>query len=81
MVGASLPCLSDYLDSRLQETEQTKTIRRGNINEDKKGVVAASYILNPYDLNHLLVEKETDIEIKLQYIDIPKLHSYTDDQA
>lgn len=29
------------------------------------------------ELEKLLVKKETDIEIKLELIDIPALHSYT----
>jgi hypothetical protein len=74
--------LSTYLDSRLQQTETVARIKKGLIREKNPiGICAASYWMSVDDTNELLAPAPIQQEVKLEYIDIPKMHTFTNEEA
>jgi hypothetical protein len=77
MIQHNLPNLVAYFDSRLVQTEKTASVKKGLIREKSaKGIIAAPYWISHEDNSKILQKAPIEQEIKLEFIDIPKLHSY-----
>ncbi len=74
--------MKQYLDSRFLQTDQIKSIRRGSINykngNEDYAVESCELWPDKLDVEYKLFSKEKiDTEIKLEFLDIPMIHSYT----
>eukprot|EP00347_Sterkiella_histriomuscorum_P010355 403376619 len=81
LVEADIPCLKDYLDGRFIQTDQIKAIRRGSINyafgNDEYAVQSCELWPDRLAVEEKLFTKsQLDSEIKLEFLDIPTIHSF-----
>ncbi|CDW84531.1 wd-40 repeat protein [Stylonychia lemnae] len=82
LIKNDIPSLKDYLDGRFIQTDQIKAIRRGAINY---AFGNEEYAVNSCELwpdrltveDKLFTKSTLDAEIKLEFLDIPSVHSYT----
>lgn len=82
MLKHDLPHLGFYLESRLCETTQSKRHKRGKIREKPAyGIVASNFWFGQKTLDELFEEAPIEQEIILNFIDIPKIHSYKEEIA
>ena len=81
-IEAGLPAVPDYLDARFIQTEQVKQIRRGAL-DFRHGL---DYVYTTGSLwdstqqveDRLFQVSPVDADIKLEYLDLPRLHCYGD---
>ena len=81
MIERQLPALLDYMDSRMQQTKLTKSIKKGNIIEDTQGLTTSSVWLETSKVRNTIFEKDAEIEgdVKLQFADVPKVHDFNEE--
>jgi len=66
-----------YLESRLVQTEAVEKIKKGEIIQNERtGMCTASFWLDPLDEDKILTTPKKEIDILLQFVDIPALHSF-----
>ncbi len=83
-ITSGLPSLNTYLKSRVIQTKFLKKFDKGIIQETgpAPGISTSSYWMSDEERNaivHTGLEEEDGVEqeIRLEYIDIPSLHTYT----
>lgn len=73
-----MPCLPVYLKSRIIQTKYVEDIEKGIIQPlVAAGISTASYWLSTQERESLIASGEVEQEIRVEYIDIATLHSYT----
>lgn len=79
LIEHELPSFVGYLDSRLQQTEAIKKIKKGCIRKTKStGISVAPFWVTPADQAQLLQPAPIESEIRLEFVDIPSIHTYED---
>lgn len=73
-----LPNFVDYIESRLQTTNVTESILRGEIQEKSQGIVPSALEINKELVSNGLFNRKAKIEneVIVQILDIPKVHDF-----
>jgi hypothetical protein len=74
--------LSEYLDSRLLQTHHLKKFKKGMIRITKStGTSVAPFWISPADMSKVLQPAPIEQEIRLDFVDMPNVHSYDNENA
>ena len=79
MLEHNIEALIPYFDSRILQTETIEKLKKGIIKEtETKGICEASFWLDPEDKAKLLEKTVKETDIKMEFIDIVDMHTYSD---
>ena len=81
MIQKELPEFIPYLESRLFQTEQVKQVTKGALREDGHGMHPFELWFKEEDLHERLFRvKPIETRIKCEFIDLPGVYHYLDDE-
>lgn len=79
LIEHDLPTFPDYLKSRLLQTEKVKLFKKGMLRvKENPGIAVASFWQSQEDIDSLLQPAPIEQELRLEFVDIPKIHTYTE---
>ena len=79
IIEYDLPELKNYLNSRLQQTEQVSKINRGHLSKNKSHkIIAASLVMSNEEIDKLIHEGDhlVEQELQLDFYDLPYVSSF-----
>jgi hypothetical protein len=82
MVSHSLPNYIPYLESRIKQTQNAKKITKGMLKEtNTNNICSTSLWIGKHAVDQLFQPAPIEQDVRLQYIDIPEIHSLTSENA
>ena len=86
LIEKNIPCLLQYLNSRLLQTEYLKTITKGVLKEKNGGMTETQIWFKQSDFNKKLIKssskkgkQEIERPIKVEFIDLPCVYNYNEE--
>jgi hypothetical protein len=82
MIDRTLPNVGYYIGSRLLQTDAIAKFKKGMLKkDDTPGISVASFWHDQVDIDDMLQPAPIEQELKLEFVDIPNIHTFTEEIA